>query len=371
MDGCEMRFLVVDDDVTIRDLLTTILNHLGYQEVSLASTAQEALSLVERSTKPFQCILLDIQMPGMDGVELCHILRQKRGYRDVPIVMLTAMSERHYLDQAFRNGATDYIQKPFEVTDLGVRIGVAIKLAATQAEVRRSRARQQQTNKLAGNGPVRFEEALPLDAPNATDYLTFENYVLALPLRLTLSTYAFGVGVAGLKEIHAKVSGDEFRKLIDIAGASIAAAQKKTGPLYTYSGSGVFVMLQMRGEPFYLKKLLQNFSEAVVEHSESVVGRALADKLHIQIGEAVRLWSLRRDDRIISVRKAASNVFCAKDGISVAAHQTSRKSEYKSLLKEFEHDAGDLSSLVRHGQKIKKQRPTVSQEGSTPNRLLK
>lgn len=351
MDGSEMRFLVVDDDQMIQDLLTIILNHLGHHEISLASTAQEALSLVESSAKPFQCILLDIQMPGMDGVELCHVLRQKRRYRDVPIVMLTAMSERHYLDQAFRNGATDYIQKPFEVTDLGVRIGVAIKLAATQAQLRESEVSKQRNKELSGDFSVPFDEAFPLNAPNAAEYHTFEKYVLAFPLRLALSTSAFAINIDGLREVHAKVSVFEFQRLVDIIGTCVASAQRKAGPLYTYSGSGVFLMLQMRGEPVYLRTLLQNFSETVVPHAENIAGQSLAEELRIQIGESVKLRCLRRHDRLILIRKAASNTLCTKGDNDLSIEFAHERSEYKRILKEFENDADDLISFVRKGQK--------------------
>ena len=352
MDRSQMRFLVVDDDAAIRDLLSKILHHLGYPEVSLAATAQEALSLIDRTGEPFQCILLDIQMPGMDGAELCHILRRREAYRDVPIVMLTAMSERHYIDNAFRNGATDYIQKPFEVTDLGIRIGVAIKLATSQAELRAAKVVQGDNDKPASAARIFFEDAVVLNnAPRTTEYPNFEKYVTALPLRVICSTQAVAIRIAGLREIHAEVSGENFVRLLNFTADCVASAQSETGPLYTYAGSGVFLLLQIRGEPFYAGALHQRFQETVREYAETIAEPALIESLHIQIGAPVKLWTLRRHDRIASLRAATLNVLSTQIGNRASNCPVLKKADYQALLQEFERDADGFISHAHDSYK--------------------
>jgi len=124
-----MKILAVDDDTLILDLLTTVLSNTGHKGVEVSSSAPKALQMVQRSDTPFDCLLLDIQMPDMDGIELCRAIRTVPGYEETPIIMLTAMTERSYIEEAFLAGATDYITKPFDVLEISARIRVAAKLS--------------------------------------------------------------------------------------------------------------------------------------------------------------------------------------------------------------------------------------------------
>lgn len=123
-----MNILAVDDDLSILELLELSLMAFGHEHISTASSATEALAVVKASPVPFDCIFLDIQMPEVSGIELCRALRLLPEYRKTPIIMLTAMNEREYIDDAFLAGATDYISKPFETSDLKARLEVARRL---------------------------------------------------------------------------------------------------------------------------------------------------------------------------------------------------------------------------------------------------
>jgi CheY-like chemotaxis protein len=100
----KMRVLVVDDEPGILELLKTALGALGAYEVSIASSGMDALRIIDTAERPFDCLLLDIQMPKMNGITLCREVRQIPLYQDTPIIMLTAMSEKKYVDQAFTSG---------------------------------------------------------------------------------------------------------------------------------------------------------------------------------------------------------------------------------------------------------------------------
>jgi CheY-like chemotaxis protein len=116
-----LRVLVVDDEPDVLDLLHVALTSLRHWDVARAASAGEALALLQGAAA-FDLLLLDIQMPGMSGVELLAALRQLPGHADTPVLMLTAMSDRDYLDAAFREGAHDYVTKPFDYDDLLVRL---------------------------------------------------------------------------------------------------------------------------------------------------------------------------------------------------------------------------------------------------------
>lgn len=123
-----MRILAIDDDESILTLLDHALRLSGGHDVTLALSAKAALAFIDSDDMEFDCFLIDIQMPEMDGIRLTQVIRENPGYRRHPILMLTAMNEKSYLDRAFRAGATDYVSKPFDFRDLQARLFAAQKL---------------------------------------------------------------------------------------------------------------------------------------------------------------------------------------------------------------------------------------------------
>lgn len=101
-----MKILAVDDEPIFVEILEVALGELGYHDVTPAFSAQAALREIEHSKETFDCILLDIRMPGTDGVQLCRMIRAMPRYNRVPIMMVTSMSDRSFIDAAFNAGAT-------------------------------------------------------------------------------------------------------------------------------------------------------------------------------------------------------------------------------------------------------------------------
>lgn len=122
-----MRILAVDDDAIVLEILRRMAASAGYPEVTTARGAGAALECITAAQQQFQCILLDIQMPVMDGIAFCDLLRRLPDYAECSIIMVTAMTDRKYMDQAYAAGATDYVTKPFEVDDLTSRLGLVAR----------------------------------------------------------------------------------------------------------------------------------------------------------------------------------------------------------------------------------------------------
>jgi len=114
-----MRILVVDDDKDMRLLIRSTLTGMGY-EVLLASDGIEALSVLER--EKIQLVISDWLMPKMDGLELCKRIRSSSFPGYVYVIILTAKDSKGELTTAMEAGADDYIAKPFDKNELGVRI---------------------------------------------------------------------------------------------------------------------------------------------------------------------------------------------------------------------------------------------------------
>jgi two-component system OmpR family response regulator len=119
------RVLVVDDDDSIRDLVTTALKFVGF-EVAEASSGQEALNVAPRFAADL--IVLDVMMPGLDGFEVCRRLRSDGDA--TPVIFLTAKDESGDMLDGFDVGADDYLTKPFNLQVLVARIEAVLRRSA-------------------------------------------------------------------------------------------------------------------------------------------------------------------------------------------------------------------------------------------------
>jgi two-component system response regulator MprA len=126
----EAAILVVDDDAPIRRMLSRTLGAEGY-EVALAADGSEALVEVERSVPDL--IVLDVAMPGLDGITVARRLRA-RGLA-VPILMLTARDELEDRVRGLDAGADDYVVKPFETDELLARVRALLRRGHAQESV--------------------------------------------------------------------------------------------------------------------------------------------------------------------------------------------------------------------------------------------
>lgn len=122
------KVLVVDDEEDIIELLRFNLSREGFQ-VSSATSGEEALSLV-RSEMP-SIILLDLMLPGMDGLEVARRLKNNPNTTNIPIVMLTAKGEEPDIVTGLELGADDYVTKPFSPRILVARVRAVLRRKVT------------------------------------------------------------------------------------------------------------------------------------------------------------------------------------------------------------------------------------------------
>jgi CheY-like chemotaxis protein len=105
------RILHVEDDASLQNLVRAALEHLGGYEVETAADGEQALAAARRGTP--QLLLLDLDLPGMNGIEVLRALRALEGWREVPVIFLTATADPALLAELRALGVADILSKPF------------------------------------------------------------------------------------------------------------------------------------------------------------------------------------------------------------------------------------------------------------------
>lgn len=113
------RILLVEDDPDIATLIQIRLQRDGYEVVHLAN-GREAANWARQHRADL--VILDVKLPGLDGFELLTLLRQQPAFAEVPIILLTSLSQEQHIVRGFELGADDYVVKPFSPVALSARV---------------------------------------------------------------------------------------------------------------------------------------------------------------------------------------------------------------------------------------------------------
>jgi CheY-like chemotaxis protein len=114
------RILIVDDEPQACQILSRLIRHLGH-ETAYRTGGAEALAYVDET--PVDLLILDVMMPGMDGMEVLRRLRADPKTSQMRVVMFSAVADRNFIDEAIRKGATDYwVKASFDFNQLKDRI---------------------------------------------------------------------------------------------------------------------------------------------------------------------------------------------------------------------------------------------------------
>lgn len=228
-----MKILAVDDDPSILEVLEAALSSLETYDVYTALSASEGLEILMDHSDTFTAALIDIQMPDMNGIEMCEEVRKLPDYVHTPLIIVTAMSQRSYISDAFRAGATDYVTKPFDLIDLRGRVASAVR----------------QSKRLAASNqthPQVLSEALPLH--NVTRFLghdEYENYVMQVSQSLTSKSSVVGMKIQNVRALHDSVGPQRFEEVIQTVGEAISELTRQEGHMISYRGNGVFLCIRI------------------------------------------------------------------------------------------------------------------------------
>ncbi|SLN73605.1 Transcriptional regulatory protein SrrA [Roseovarius gaetbuli] len=303
------RILVVDDEPSILEVVKTALETLEDYQVSTASNAASALDVIQGAEKPFDCILLDIQMPDMNGIDLLRQLRVIPEYVETPVLMLTAMSDRKYIDDAFAEGATDYVNKPFDFLELRSRIKCAYSLVQSRRKTEKSmQCASDLKCKLETIQQLDFEDPISLNGlKNFLRYIEFDNYAAQLARRKMFGSQAISVILQDADLFYHHVGCEGFRDAIQDVASCIQGAADDMDFVFSYRGKGVFLII-LHGQ-----KVTDSILGTV--SLGEMIGAQLRqhvtdERVEVLAGEPVSMRLLSRSTATGALKRA---IDCAKD----------------------------------------------------------
>lgn len=262
-----MRLLAVDDDPIFLELLGSVLRKIGFPDFETASSAADAIKMIEGEHEPFDCFLLDVQMPNTNGIELCRLIRQDPFYLNTPILMITAMSEKCFINEAFLAGATDYVNKPIEANE------VLARLNTMQSLVKKTRQADDLAERLhdAGsnpNGQFYFDDLVVLeDVKGLVSYLALENYLMKLGALKIFTNSVVGFTVNNAQDIFAMNSRQDFLDIMATTAELIANAIPGW-TIFTYAGRGDFIAVINKLGGFSRKEVEDQIRENIKGEEE-------------------------------------------------------------------------------------------------------
>lgn len=241
-----MKILAVDDEPFILEMIPLLAARVGFPEIHTASSGEAALKLLSNANPAFECLIFDINMPELDGIELCRRVRKLELYRQTPIIMLTAMSDKQFVDLAFQAGATDYAIKPFDITELGARLRLANELLAARRET--------EILRLGSRGAATAVSTLPaatevVGVPKLVDVAALKNYLKQLSRSGATSSQVTALGIQQVEDLHARATPDEFQYALREVASAISFIMTPSLALMAYSGNGIFLVVSNAAAP--------------------------------------------------------------------------------------------------------------------------
>ena len=204
--------MVVDDQPANLRLLEDMLSHHGY---AIRSFPRGRLALASAAQSPPDVILLDINMPEMNGFEVCERLKSDPTLARVPVIFLSALDDPEDKVRALRSGAVDYVTKPFHIAEVQARVETHVELHRLQRELERHSNHLEEMVRSRTRELAEAHARLKILDQSKTDFLHLISHELRTPLN----------GLLGVAELvladPQSAEAAEFREMFDVSKARI------------------------------------------------------------------------------------------------------------------------------------------------------
>lgn len=257
-----MRIVCVDDDPIFLSILGEYLRELDPTSVTTFGDPLRVAKLAAEGTLLADVILLDMEMPGMDGTQLCTALRATELHRATPIIMISSVTARDRVKGALAAGANEFLHKPLDKMELGARLSMVAQVLDERAK---SAAMAADMGSLRDQADFafRFEDpVLPGSDVGLVDYLALENHLLGLGWAGLPGTVALGFRLRNAPWAYAHLDRMEYCDFLSETAAMIVQQMKGVRFRMAYAGAGDFVAVLERGQRVELSDLQMGLQAA-------------------------------------------------------------------------------------------------------------
>ncbi|MFO7818653.1 MAG: diguanylate cyclase [Halanaerobacter sp.] len=309
-----INILIVDDQEEICLLLGHILRKAGYENIESSATAEETFKIVAdklEADEDIDLILLDINLPDKNGIEVCKELKSKEQLKDTPIIMVTGDEDNTTLEKAFSAGAVDYITKPISKIELRARVGSALQL---RKEIKERNAREKELEETAHKlkkANKKLEEMASKDGlTGLTNRRLFDRLVREEWQRARRNNDYLGLIMLDIdhfkeyNDFYGHQKGDDCLKKL---AHTMQEVIKRPGDLVARYGGEEFVVVlpqtDLSGTKMIAEKIRQEIVNLKIPHHESKV----SDYVTVSLGVAVAQPN-SKENRVKKLIEVADNL---------------------------------------------------------------
>jgi DNA-binding response OmpR family regulator len=280
-----MRILAIDDDPIVHDILNRYLPAEQAYALECHASAESALASINASQFSYDCILLDIMLPGTDGIEFCQVLRRMKGYNATPILMITANREQGLMQRAFDAGATDFLPKPLNAIELKARV---ISAGMLNQSIVTAYDSQKELSKLK---KMRFDDVPNFDVEGVYDIRDLENHML----RYQPGCYALSLislKVDAMRYIFNAKEPSMFLQALRQSAQAMVAVMESEPAKIAYVGKGCFVGVVHGRNRINILDLTSRFNQELSQlWDRKATGMLTPPKGKIKLASDQRFWS--------------------------------------------------------------------------------
>ncbi len=235
----EAKILIVDDTRANLAALQVLLKPVN-ADIIAASSGEQALETAEKQVDHIALILLDVQMPGMDGFEVAKLFHENEKTRSIPIIFITANQDDAHIERAYLAGAVDYIQKPIRKTALLSKVLVFLDLWSLrfglEQEIKQRRAAEHRVEHLATHDPL-------TNLPNRRGLYDEMNEMIYRSKRYQYSSAVIYVDLDGFKHVNDHFGHEAGDKLLTHVSKNFKSIVRQTDAVARIGGDEFIVLI--------------------------------------------------------------------------------------------------------------------------------
>jgi diguanylate cyclase (GGDEF)-like protein len=319
----EAKILIVDDTRANLVALQVLLKPIEADIVAVES-GEQALIAAQQYEDHIALILLDVQMPLMDGFEVAKLLNQNESTKSIPIIFITANQDDEQIDKAYLSGAVDYIQKPIRKTALVSKVRVFLDLWSLrhglELEVEQRRAAEHRVEHLATHDPL-------TNLPNRRGLYEELNELIYRSQRYKFSSAVIYVDLDGFKHVNDHFGHEAGDRLLTQVATNFKGIVRQTDSVARIGGDEFIVLItDIDGETSLISKIERLLSEASrpldFSGHKITVGASIGIALYPEHGENAETLLHHADQAMYQAKKQGKNTFrFFTEEINLKAHR--------------------------------------------------